>query len=394
MQRESRELLRMAWRKALPQEKNESAQAKVRMRKKRGNPPETAAAAETETAAEGRARARMARSMQTILQTTRGATERTAAEKTAEKTLPGIPMAIVQTARASIAAAIAGIARMETVSREAETAAEKKTAARPADRQKRKAYSRECRQESRMDLMKPGERLDDLQIKGYQILQDPSAFCFGMDAVLLSGFVRIRPACRVIDLCTGNGVIPILLAAKTKASHIEGLEIQPQMADMAERSVRLNGLEERIHITTGDVKEASTRLGASSYDAVTVNPPYMTGGKGLVNPQQTKAVARHEICCTLEDVIRESSRLLVPGGRFFMVHRPFRLTEILCLMHEYHLEPKRLRMVQSFADEEPVMILVEGLRGGHSGVRIERPLIIYESQGVYGKDVRDIYGLS
>ena len=243
-----------------------------------------------------------------------------------------------------------------------------------------------------MDLIHPGERLDDLQIKGYRILQDPTAFCFGMDAVLLSGFVRLRPKCRVIDLCTGNGVIPLLLAAKTDAEHIEGLEIQPKMADMASRSVELNGLEGRVHITTGDVKEASALFGSSSFDAVTVNPPYMTGGTGLVNPSQAKAVARHEILCTLEDVVRESSRLLVPGGRFFMVHRPFRLTEIICLMHDWRLEPKRIRFVHSFEGQEPAMVLVEGIRGANTGVKVERPLVIYDAKDVYSKDVGEIYG--
>jgi tRNA1Val (adenine37-N6)-methyltransferase len=242
-------------------------------------------------------------------------------------------------------------------------------------------------------VLREGERVDDLQIKGYQIIQNPKAFCFGMDAVLLSGFAKIK-AGNVIDLGTGNGIIPLLLAAKTKASHIEGLEIQEANVEMAARSVALNELEDRVHITQGDIKEASKIFGQARFDAVTTNPPYMIHQHGLVNPDQAKAIARHEVLCNLEDVIRESARLLKPSGHFYMVHRPFRLTEILSLMRQYRIEPKSLRMVHSFIDKEPAMVLVEGIRGSkEGGLVVSAPLIIYKEQGVYSDEILRIYNM-
>lgn len=177
-------------------------------------------------------------------------------------------------------------------------------------------------------LVRPGERVDDLQRNHYRIIQDPARFCFGMDAVLLSGFASARERDRVLDLGTGTGIIPILMAAKTGAAHLTGLEIQPESADMAGRSVRLNRLENRIDIVTGDIKEAVSLFGAASFDVVTCNPPYMTEHHGLTNPDAPKAIARHELLCTLEDVISQSAKLLRPGGNFYMVHRPLSLIHI------------------------------------------------------------------
>ena len=191
-------------------------------------------------------------------------------------------------------------------------------------------------------LVLPHERVDDLQRNHYRIIQDPGRFCFGMDAVLLSGFASVKPGEHVLDLGTGTGIIPILLEAKTKGEHFTGLEIQPESADMAERSVKLNELTERINIVTGDIKEASSIFGASSFEVVTTNPPYMIGQHGISNPKDAKAIARHEILCDLDDILRESARLLKPQGRFYMVHRPFRLAEIFSKMIEYHIEPKRM----------------------------------------------------
>lgn len=238
----------------------------------------------------------------------------------------------------------------------------------------------------------PKERLDELHRNGYYIIQNPDWFCFGMDAVLLSGFAGAKPGDLAVDLGTGNGIIPILLEAKTQASHITGLEIQPENVDMARRSVALNHLEEKITIIQGDIKDASKIFGASSFHVVTTNPPYMTGNHGLTNENPAKAVARHEILCTLEDVVRESAKLLVPGGRFYMVHRPFRLAEIFCTMSRYGIEPKRMRLVHPFVDKEPNMVLVEGLRGGRPRITVERPLIVYEKPGVYTAEIYDIYG--
>ena len=164
--------------------------------------------------------------------------------------------------------------------------------------------------------LRPDERVDELQRNGYRIIQNPKRFCFGMDAVLLSGFVHVRPGERVLDLGTGTGIIPILLEAKTEGRHFTGLEIQPESADMARRSVLLNHLETKIDIVTGDIKDASNRFGASSFDVITTNPPYMISEHGLRNDQDAKTIARHEVLCTLEDIVRESARILPPKGRF------------------------------------------------------------------------------
>lgn len=240
--------------------------------------------------------------------------------------------------------------------------------------------------------LRPGERIDELQRNGYRIIQSKDGFCFGMDAVLLSGFAQVKTGERVIDLGTGTGIIPILLEAKTDGAHFTGLEIQKTSADMARRSVALNGLSEKISIVEGDIKEAGSLFGKASFDVVTSNPPYMTGNHGLVNPELPKAIARHEILCTLEDVIGQAADLLREGGRFYMVHRPFRLAEIVTLMVKYRLEPKRMRLVYPFVDKEPNMVLIEGLKGGRSRITVEKPLIVYKEPGVYTDEIYDVYG--
>ena len=240
-------------------------------------------------------------------------------------------------------------------------------------------------------LLRDGERLDDLQRDGLMIIQNPGWFCFGMDAVLLTGFAHAGKGCRVLDLGCGNGVIPILMSAKTEGESFEGLEIQADIAEMARRSVRYNHLEQKVHITTGDIREASTYFGAASFDVVTTNPPYMINSHGLTNLTGHKAVARHELLCSLDDVIRESARVLKPGGHFFMVHRPFRLSEIMNTMTKYKLEPKRMRLVYPYVDKEPNMVLIEGTRGGNPGMVVEKPLIVYEAVNVYTQEIRELY---
>lgn len=243
-----------------------------------------------------------------------------------------------------------------------------------------------------MSNLLPGERIDELQRNGYRIIQDPERFCFGMDAVLLSGFARAKKQERCLDLGCGNGIIPILMEAKTEGKHFTGLEIQPESADMARRSVALNGLQDRIDIVEGDIKDASKIFGASSFHVVTTNPPYMTAQHGLTNVYEAKTIARHEVLCNLEDIIRESARLLMPGGRFYMVHRPFRLAEIISLMVQYRMEPKRMRLVYPYVDREPNMVLIEGLRGGKSRMTVEKPLIVYKEPGKYTDEIYDVYG--
>ena len=232
--------------------------------------------------------------------------------------------------------------------------------------------------------LKEHERIDNLERNGYQIIQDSDKFCFGMDAVLLSGFAKVKPGGKVLDLGTGTGIIPILMEAKTQGEHFIGLEIQEESADMARRSVLLNHLENKIDIVCGDIKEADTLFQAASFDVITCNPPYMIGQHGITNPDAPKAIARHEILCTLEDVI--------PGGNFYMVHRPFRLAEIISVMVRYKLEPKRMRLVYPYVDKEPNMVLIEGCRGGKSRMTVEKPLIVYKELGKYTDEIYEVYG--
>ncbi len=241
-------------------------------------------------------------------------------------------------------------------------------------------------------LLKPGERMDDLERNGYKIIQTPNRFCFGMDAVLLSGFAQVRKGETAIDLGTGTGIIPILLEAKTPGKHFTGLEIQEESADMARRSVAYNHLEEKIDIILGDICQAGELFPKASFDVVTSNPPYMNDMHGLKNPSDALAIARHEVKCTLDDVAAAASALLRSGGRFYLVHRPFRLVEIFSALTRYHLEPKRMRLVYPFVDKEPNMVLIEAVRGGRSMIKIEKPLIVYEKPGVYTQEIYNVYG--
>ena len=240
--------------------------------------------------------------------------------------------------------------------------------------------------------LKAGERIDELQRNGYQIIQNENGFCFGMDAVLLSGFARVKKGEQALDLGTGTGIIPILLEAKTEGRHFTGLEIQETSADMAQRSVCLNDLQEKVSIVQGDIKSATELFGKGSMDVVTSNPPYMTGQHGLVNPDMPKAIARHEILCTLEDVIGQASALLKENGRFYMVHRPFRLAEIMTGLCAHGLEPKRMQLVYPYVDREPNMVLLEAVKGGRPRITVEKPLIIYKEPGKYMDEIYDIYG--
>ena len=239
--------------------------------------------------------------------------------------------------------------------------------------------------------IKDYERVDDLHRNGYMLIQDPKRFCFGVDAVLLSGFATAKKGDKILDLGTGTGVIPILMSAKTKAEHFSALEIQPKSAEMAKRSVMLNDLQDKIDIIEGDIKKAAEIFKPSSFDVITTNPPYMNFEGGLKNSYDPKTIARHEVLCSLDDVAFAAQRLLKFGGKFFMVHRPHRLTDIMCVLREHKLEPKRIRFVQPYADREPNMVLVEAVRSGKPMIKVMPTLVIYNSDGTYTQETLDIY---
>ena len=242
--------------------------------------------------------------------------------------------------------------------------------------------------------LKPGERLDDLQRDGLVLIQNPQYFCYGTDAVLLSWFADVRKGERALDLCTGNGVIPILLSAKTEGECFCGLEIQPDCADMARRSVIRNHLEQKIRIVQGDVREASSVFGASSFDVITVNPPYMAAASGVPGKNPARNIARAEILCTLRDVIRESAALLPPRGRLYLVYRPYRFSELMECLAEYRFSVSRLCMVHPKADREASMILVSAVRDGHTEVHVDPPLVLMNADGTETDRLKEIYGRS
>ena len=240
--------------------------------------------------------------------------------------------------------------------------------------------------------LKPDERIDDLERRGYRIIQNRKKFCFGIDAAFLAWFARISPGEQAADLGTGTGIVPLLMDARNACGQYTGLEIMEGMAEMAARSVQLNRAEDHIRIVTGDLKEASALLGKGCFDVVTSNPPYMPVNHGLQNPDPEKAAARHEILCTLDDVIREAALLLKPLGRLYPVHRPARLPGILERMSTYKLAPSRLLFVHPFADKEANMVLIEAVRNAGAECRMEKPLIVYQAEGVYTDEIYDIYG--
>lgn len=236
------------------------------------------------------------------------------------------------------------------------------------------------------------ERIDDLEINGFRIIQNPFCFCFGMDAVLLANFARIKQGASVIDIGTGTGIIPLLLAAKSKGSHWTGLEVQSNMVEMAGRSVRLNDVENKIDIVEGDIRSVRELFRPESFGAVTTNPPYMKENSGLKNESDTIYISRHEVMATLEDVIKGAAYLLKSSGTFAMVHRPSRLPEIMDVMMRYRIEPKRMQLVQPHIDKEPNMVLIEGVKDGGRECRIMPSLIVYNKDGTYTEELLRYYG--
>lgn len=242
-----------------------------------------------------------------------------------------------------------------------------------------------------MDILED-EVIDDLQINGLHIIQKKNGFKFGVDAVLLSDFAKDTLSKRTMDLCTGTGIVPLLLSAKTKTPDIYAVEIQPNICSMAQRSVIYNSLEDRIHIDNIDLKKAPEKYGRSSFDKITCNPPYIKSGCAIINELDTKTISRHEVMCTLEDVISVSAMLLEPKGHFFMIHRPSRLVDIVYLMKKYSLEPKRMRFVHSYPNAVPNLLLIEGIARGGSELKLMPPLYIYNDDGTYSQEINKIYG--
>ncbi|RKP45464.1 tRNA1(Val) (adenine(37)-N6)-methyltransferase [Cohnella endophytica] len=237
--------------------------------------------------------------------------------------------------------------------------------------------------------LQPGERLDDLLTHNLKIIQSSEVFSFSLDAVLLARFATLPPRGRILDLCTGNGVIPMLLTTRTEAT-IDAIEIQPRLADMAARSVRLNELSDKINIIEGDLREWKPES-ETLYDAVTVNPPYLPVRSGDHKENHHQAMARHEIGCKLEDVIAACARSVKIGGRVAMVHRPSRLVDIIDLMRRYRIEPKRIRFVHPRKDAEANMILIEGTRDGKAEVRLLPPVIVYGDDGEYTPELLAVF---
>nr|WP_263323954.1 tRNA1(Val) (adenine(37)-N6)-methyltransferase [Neobacillus sp. Marseille-Q6967] len=242
--------------------------------------------------------------------------------------------------------------------------------------------------------LREDERMDYLLAENLRIIQSPSVFAFSLDAVLLARFVYVPiQKGNIIDLCSGNGVIPLFLSARTKGN-ITGVEIQERLFDMAERSIEYNGLQDRIKMIHGDIKEMPQQLGHGKFDVVTCNPPYfITPSKDEINPNEHLAIARHEILCTLEDAVKASSQLVRQGGKVAFVHRPGRLLDIVTLMRQYRLEPKRIRFVYPKQGKEANTILVEAIKDGSPDLKILPPLFVYNETDEYTEEIREIlYG--
>ncbi len=238
------------------------------------------------------------------------------------------------------------------------------------------------------------ERIDDLQCNGYKIIQDTDGFCFGMDAVLLANFASsaVNDKTKLLDLCSGTGIVPLLIAAKTDCSELTGIELQKDVADMAQRSVMLNDQEHRMRIMQGDLREIKNMGMDSSMNVVTCNPPYMNAG--LRNTTDRKLISRHEVMCTLGDVCSAAAFTLKSNGKFFMVHRPNRLVDIFTELRKAHLEPKRMRLIYPYENSEANMVLIESVKGGKTQLIVEKPLIVYKDKNIYTDEILRIYAVS
>jgi len=242
------------------------------------------------------------------------------------------------------------------------------------------------------EYIKDDETLDDLQLKGIQLIQKKDSFRFGVDAVLLANFAKIKRRFKVIDLCSGTGIIPFIIAGKTDAEKITGIEIQENMVEMAKRTVELNNLEERVDFINLDLKDVNYLSNLEKADVVTVNPPYKLKNSGLISMNDKNAIARHEICCTIEDVIVAAKAVLKHNGRIYIIHRPDRLVDIFCSMRKHKIEPRQIRMIHPNYTKAPTMLLIEGQNNGGKFLKWLPPLYIYDPDGNYTLEINEIYG--
>ena len=241
-------------------------------------------------------------------------------------------------------------------------------------------------------MVKIMERIDDLGCKGLKIIQNTDGFCFGMDAVLLSDFAKdIKRNAKVIDLGTGTGIIATLLCGKTDLKEIIGVEVQKEVCEMARRSIELNNLQDRFSILEANIKDLDKKLPVASFDAIVTNPPYKRENTGLQNEKETKLIARHEILCNLEDIVRVSGKLLKDKGVFYMVHRPERLVDIFCEMRKVGLEPKKIRLVKPKENAKPNIVLIKAVKNGKPFLQVEKELTVYEQNGDYTDEILKIY---
>ena len=241
--------------------------------------------------------------------------------------------------------------------------------------------------------LKTGEVVDIIPGSSLKIIQNRGKFSYGTDAILLSSFANIKKNSKVIDLGTGTGIIPLFLYSRHEINKIYGIEIQEEVADMARRSISLNDLGEEIEILHMDLKNLPNKFNAGEFHVVTSNPPYIQGGGGIVNKKDNFALSRHEIACSLIDVIKVTSYLLNEGGKFFLVHRPSRLVDIFCLLREHRLEPKSIRLVHPKMGMPPNMVLLMSTKGGRQELKFEKPLYVYGKDGNYTDEIYKLYGM-
>ncbi|MCC9293756.1 tRNA1(Val) (adenine(37)-N6)-methyltransferase [Clostridium sp. MT-14] len=243
-------------------------------------------------------------------------------------------------------------------------------------------------------FLKEDETLDDLQLKGLYVIQKKSTFRFGIDAVLLANFADIKRNASVIDLCSGTGIIPFILVGKTPVGKIIGIEIQKDMVDMANRSVQLNDVQGKIEFIHRDLKDLKYLKTLPKADVVTVNPPYKLKDSGIVSLKDEDAIARHEICCDLEDVIKAAKIVLKDNGKIYMIHRPDRFADIICTMRKYKIEPKFIRMVHPNINKAPNMVLIKGQNNAGRFLKWDAPLYVHKLDGSYTDEIDKIYGRS